>query len=97
MKKYTMITLLFVMTIAYSLPAMAKDTFDGWMQGFNCVTHGHVCPTDALDPHLAFEPDFVLYLDKDEYFLLPNIDRVVKAKYVHQPIRVTGTLNPKHG
>lgn len=98
MKNLTLITLLFLMTMAYSLPVMAKNatTFDGRMQGYNCVIHGHACPLDSLDPHLALEPDFVLYLEKGDYFLLPNVARIVKAKYVHQPIRVIGDLNPKY-
>ncbi|MGB3209146.1 MAG: hypothetical protein WBB19_00430 [Desulforhopalus sp.] len=98
MKTYTMTVVLFLMTMAYSLPGMANaaNSFNGWMQGYNCVTHGHICPLDSADPHIAMEPDFVLYLDKGDYLLLPNIDRAVKAKYLHKPIRVTGNMNPRY-
>ncbi len=98
MKKYGIQTILFFSVLLFALPVMAKTatTIDGWMQGYNCVTHGHKCPVDSLDPHLALEPDFVLYLDDGQYFLLPNIDRIIKAKYVHHEIRVIGEKNPKY-
>jgi hypothetical protein len=76
--------------------ARAAKTIEGWMQGFNCVVHGHKCPIDTLDPHLMLEPDFVLLLKDGNYWLMPNIARIVKAKYVHSAIRVTGDLNPKY-
>ena len=90
--------LLLLTAVAHTMPVTAKtaNTFDGWMQGFNCVAHGHKCPVDRLDPHLTLEPDFVLLLNDGDYFLLPNIGRIVKARYVHKPIRVIGDVNPKY-
>lgn len=98
MIKYGIGIVIVFSALLFALPAVAKaaTTIDGWMQGFNCVIHGHKCPVDSLDPHLALESDFVLYLDGGEYFLLPNIDKIIKAKYVHQEIRVTGKRNPKY-
>ncbi len=98
MKKYGIQIILFFSALLFALPVMAKTatTIDGWMQGYNCVNQGHKCPVDALDPHLALEPDFVLYLENGEYFLLPNIHRIIKAKYVHHEIRVTGKKNPRY-
>ena len=98
MKKNMIIMLLLLMTLAYGLPftAQAGDTYDGWMQGYNCVSHGHKCPVDRLDPHLTLEPDFVLLLDDGDYFLLPNLARDVKARYIQKSIRVVGDVNPKH-
>ena len=86
------------LAIAFMTPAgtFAAKSFEGWMQGFNCVTHGHKCPIDTLDPHLMLEPDFVLLLNDGDYSLLPNIARIVKAKYVHKAIRVVGDVNPKY-
>ena len=98
MNRYIMITLLVLTAMAPAMPVTANTakTFEGWMQGYNCVTHGHKCPIDRLDPHLMLEPDFVLLLDDGDYFLLPNIVRIVKAKYIHKPIRVIGDVNPKY-
>ena len=98
MKRNILLTLILVIAIAFMAPvgAYAAKNFDGWMQGFNCVTHGHKCPIDNLDPHLMLESDFVLLLNDGNYFLLPNISRVVKAKYVHSAIRVTGDVNSKY-
>jgi hypothetical protein len=61
MKKYFIKTVLLLTVMTFTIPitAEASKTLDGWMQGFNCVRHGHRCPIDGLDPHLMFEPDFV--------------------------------------
>ncbi len=98
MKKYRIMMLVLLMIMAYGLPftAQAANTIDGWMQGYNCVSHGHKCPVDRLDPHLMLEPDFVLLLDDGDYYLLPNLARDIKARYIHKSIRVVGDVNPKH-
>lgn len=98
MKRYLITTLVLLTAMTFSFPftAAGATRHDGWMQGYNCVTHGHKCPVDSLDPHLTLEPDFVLMLKDGDYFLLPNIDRIIKARYVHKPIRVIGDVNPKY-
>lgn len=98
MKKQHWFSLLIAaaLTVISPVGAMTTKTLEGRMQGYQCVVHGHVCPVDSLDPHLMLEPDFVLVAEKGEYWLMPNIDRVVKAKYVHQPIRVTGILSDRY-
>jgi hypothetical protein len=98
MIKYLKKTLIILTVMAFTIPitAEASKIIDGWMQGLDCVRHGHRCPIDRLDPHLMFEPDFVLLLDNGDYFLLPNIARIVKAKYVHKPIRVIGRTDNKY-
>ena len=98
MKKKAKFALVFALALAFVAPAgaYAAKITEGWLQGFNCVRHGHQCPVDAMDPHLVLEPDFVLLLKDGDYWLLPNIARIVKAKYVHKAIRVTGDLNPKY-
>ncbi|MDJ0623191.1 MAG: hypothetical protein QNJ17_09505 [Desulfocapsaceae bacterium] len=98
MKRLKISSILFVLIVFLSFPAMGaqKRIFEGSMQGYSCVLHGHTCPRDALDPHLELEPDFVLYKDSDEYYLLPNVSKVVKAKYVHKPIRIVGTMSPRY-
>jgi hypothetical protein len=98
MKKKYVSTLLLVIALALTLyvTANAAESVTGWIQGFNCVLHGHRCPIDTLDPHLMLEPDFVLLLDNGDYYLLPNIARIVKAKYVHKSVKVTGNVISKY-
>jgi hypothetical protein len=98
MKKNILYTFVLTTALAFILPAgvWASKTMEGWIQGYNCVVHGHRCPIDTLDPHLMLEPDFALILNDGNYWLMPNIARHVKAKYVHNAIRVTGDLNSKY-
>jgi len=98
MKKNILFTFVLTIALAFILPVgvRASRTVEGWIQGYNCVVHGHRCPIDTLDPHLILEPDFALILNDGNYWLMPNIARHVKAKYVHNAIRVTGDLNSKY-
>jgi hypothetical protein len=98
MKKNILFTFVLITALALIVPvgARASKTVEGWIQGYNCVVHGHRCPIDTLDPHLMLEPDFALIVNNGNYWLMPNIARNVKAKYVHNAIRVTGDLNSKY-
>ena len=98
MIKNTLYTFVLITALAFIVPvgARASRTVEGWIQGYNCVVHGHRCPIDTLDPHLMLEPDFALILNDGNYWLMPNIARHVKAKYVHNAIRVSGALNSKY-
>ena len=98
MKKNILFTFGLITALAFIVPvgARASKTVEGWIQGYNCVVHGHRCPIDTLDPHLMLEPDFALIVNNGNYWLMPNIARDVKAKYVHNAIRVTGDLNSKY-
>jgi hypothetical protein len=98
MKKNILFTFVLTTALAFILPvgARASKTMKGWIQGYNCVVHGHRCSIDKMDPHLMLEPDFALILNDGSYWLMPNIARHVKAKFVHNAIRVTGDLNSKY-
>jgi hypothetical protein len=98
MKKNILFTFVLITALALIVPvgARASKTVEGWMQGYNCVVNGNRCPIDTLDPHLMLEPDFALIVNNGNYWLMPNIARNVKAKYVHNAIRVTGDLNSKY-
>jgi hypothetical protein len=98
MKKNILYSITLFITIASIAPVgvNAAKTIEGSMQGFHCIVHGHKCPIDTLDPHLMLEPDFVLLLNDGAYWFMPNIARIVKAKYVHKAVRVTGDLNHKY-
>jgi len=40
--------------------------------------------------YLAEEPDFVLLLPDGRHFLMPNLDRHIKAKYLTKYVRISG-------
>ncbi|MFH2065058.1 MAG: hypothetical protein ABIK15_07665 [Pseudomonadota bacterium] len=65
-------------------------TFEGTIQGANCVVHETTCPINNQDPHVALENDFVLLTPDGEYYFLPNINRSLKIKYVNKDIRIKG-------
>jgi len=100
MNRETRIVLILIIAIMIILPsgvhAAKKKTIEGRMQGLNCVIHGHVCPVDGIDPHIVYEPDFVLHLVGTEHYLLLNVPHVVKVRYVGDKIRVTGDVNQKY-
>jgi hypothetical protein len=100
MNRITRNTLMLAIVMAFLLPlsvdAGQKQTVEGRMEGLDCVVEGHTCPVDHLDPHIAYEPDFVLHLGGAKYYLLLDVPRVVKARYVGGKIRVTGDVLTKY-
>jgi hypothetical protein len=72
------------------------DTISGKLVGLECASHGVVCPTDKLDPHLAVETDFVLVREGGTYMFLPNLPRAVKYRHVLQDVSVSGELDGKY-
>jgi hypothetical protein len=82
--------------LAFPLLANAATTIEGKMNGIHCATEGDTCPLDRLDPHIALEPDFVVQQPDGQYYLIINLDRAVKARYVLDDVRVTGEVNPKY-
>lgn len=76
--------------------ANAADVIEGKMNGIHCATEGYTCPIDKLDPHIALEPDFVVQQPDGQYYLIVNLDRAVKARYVLDDVRVTGDVNSRY-
>lgn len=72
------------------------ETFSGKLNGHGCAHGGHTCPTDKLDPHLRFEPDFVLQESDGSYYLLANVPRDTKVRYVLEEVKASGKLDPKY-
>lgn len=89
---------LFLITLGLSIslivPAtgMAGEsvTYDGTIQGLNCVHYGKKCHEDDLDMYIAMEHDFVLLLPDGRHFILPNLDRGIKARYLTKDVRIRG-------
>ena len=65
-------------------------TYEGTIQGLNCVFNHTKCPTENLDMYIALESDFVLVLPGGQFFLLHNIDRMIKARYLTSQVRIRG-------
>jgi hypothetical protein len=74
----------------------AMETVTGKIEGLACVTVGYSCPVDQADPMLALERDFVLVVEAGDFYLMPNLDRAVKARYVLRDVTVKGFLDKKY-
>jgi hypothetical protein len=91
--------IILTVTLAFFMPlkASGSQAIEGRIEALDCIIYGRPCPVDYLDPHIALASDFVLLLGKgDEHYLLPNIPRYVKAKYMGKPVRVTGKVNKNY-
>ncbi len=72
------------------------ETLTGKLNGHGCAHGGHTCPADKLDPHLRFEPDFVLQESDGGYYFLANVPRDTKVRYVLEEVKATAILDKKH-
>lgn len=90
-------TLTIALTTLLMLPLMVNAaTITGKINGFECAVAGKVCPIDKLDPHITLESDFVLQEPDGTFYLLPNVPRDIKVRYVLEEVQVTGDLNEKY-
>ena len=100
MNKIMRNTLILAIFMVFQLPLLVdagqQQTVEGHMQGLLCVVEGDICPVDDLDPHIAYEPDFVLHQGGAKYYLLLGVPRAVKTRYIHSKIRVTGEVKAKY-
>lgn len=74
----------------------AMETVTGKIEGLTCVTGGYVCPIDQADPMLALERDFVLVVESGDFYLMPNLDRALKARYVLRDVTVKGFIDERY-
>ena len=65
-------------------------TYEGTIQGLDCVHYKKKCPEEDLDMYISLERDFVLLSTDGRHFLLPNIDRHIKVKYLTKAVRISG-------
>ena len=94
MKRFLFAVALF---LTFGFPIIAHaETLTGVIQGFNCVTQGKNCPVGMEDPLVMTERTFVLLQDDGDYYLMPNLDRALLARYVAKSVRITGTLEAKY-
>jgi hypothetical protein len=65
-------------------------TYEGTIQGLNCIHFQQKCPEKDLDMYIALEHDSVLLLADGRHFVLPNLDRGIKARYLTKDVRIRG-------
>lgn len=90
---------LFVGLLVCMLPlsaGAAMETKTGTITGLACATVGYTCPIDSADPMIAVESDFVLLMDTGDFYLMPNLDRAIKSRYVLQNVTVKGFVDQRY-
>ncbi len=93
----TKMKLSFVLAALLMLPLVVNaGSVEGKMNGISCAIAGVVCPIDKLDPLVALEKDFVIQQADGSFYLIPNVDRAVKARMVLDDVIVTGAVNDKY-
>ena len=94
MAAYYLLTITLGLSISLIVPAagMAAEnvTYDGKIQGLNCVHYKTKCPEEDLDMYIAMEHDFVLLIPDGRHFVLPNLDRGIKTRYLTKDVRIRG-------
>jgi hypothetical protein len=86
---------LFILMLPIGASA-ALETVTGKIEGLTCVTVGYVCPIDQADPMLALEDDLVLVVESGDFYLMPNLDRALKARYALREVTVKGFVDQKY-
>jgi len=80
-----------------TLPLLAgAATVEGKMNGISCAVAGVFCPIDKADPLVALESDFVLQQPDGSFYIIPNVDRAVKARVVLEDVQVSGDVNDQY-
>jgi hypothetical protein len=79
------------------LPLLAgAATVEGKMNGISCAVAGVFCPIDKADPLVALESDFVVQQPDGIFYIIPNVDRAVKARVVLEDVQVSGDVNDQY-
>lgn len=91
--KKTIIAIIALLFISIPVAVMAADTItvEGTFQGANCMFYNKTCPMNMPAAHIALEPDFVLVTAARATLYIPNLDKSIKVKYLHIPVRVKGS------
>lgn len=97
MKKILLFVLAVSMLAVTPFAAVAADSVEGSVQGYQCVTQGITCPVGQEDPMAAVERVFVVLSSEKmgKYYFVPNVDRAVMARHINERVKVTGKMNEK--
>lgn len=98
MKKFIFFVLAVSMLVIIPAAAMAADSVEGSVQGYQCVTQGITCPVGQEDPLAAVEKVFVVLSgDKmGKYYFVPNVDRATLARHINERVKVMGKKSDKY-
>jgi hypothetical protein len=75
-------------------PALS-ETFEGTIEGADCIINGTHCAENRKDPHLCMVRNFVLLTVDGEYYFLPNLDRSLKMSCYKQNVIIDGRRSGK--
>lgn len=89
-------TLLVLSVLCFGTVFAGAGTVEGRVQGLQCVLANKLCPVDNQDPHIAVEKNFVVVTGDNSYYLIPNLDRAVMARYLMSKVRVSGVKSAKY-
>jgi hypothetical protein len=89
---FLIIALSISMSLILPTTGMTEEfaTYEGTIQGLNCIHFQQKCPEKDLDMYIALEHDFVLLLADGRHFVLPNLDRGIKTRYLTKDVRIRG-------
>jgi hypothetical protein len=83
--------------VLLTLPLMVSAaTVEGRMNGISCAVAGVFCPIDKADPLVALESDFVVQQPDGSFYIIPNVDRAVKARVVLEDVQISGDVNDQY-
>ena len=94
--KFLLISKALLVALLMLLLVAGAEAISGKMNGLNCAVSGVVCPIDKADPLIALETDFVVQQADGNFYIIPNIDRAVKARVVLEDVVVTGKVNTNY-
>lgn len=94
-KQISKIIVLSSILAVFSLNPGFAQTFEGTIEGADCLINHTNCVENRQDPHLSMERNFVLVTANGDYFFLPNLHRSIKARHFKEAVRVSGRSKGK--
>ncbi|BBO85446.1 hypothetical protein DSCO28_60120 [Desulfosarcina ovata subsp. sediminis] len=88
------LTIASLMALFLISPALS-ETFEGTIEGADCIINGTNCAKSSKDPHLCMVRNFVLVTADGEYYFLPNLHRSLKMHCYKQNVIIDGRRNGK--
>lgn len=86
----------FVLTVSLvsSLTSFAAFTVvEGRINGFIHTMDGYKCPLENMDAHIALEPDLVFVTADNTIYVISNLKKEIKSRYLCEDVKVTGTVD----
>ncbi|MBI2486365.1 MAG: hypothetical protein HYW01_05295 [Deltaproteobacteria bacterium] len=71
----------------------ASTTVEGKINGFIHAMNGYKCPLENMEAHIALEPDLVLVTPDNTIYVIANLKKEIKSRYLCEDLKVTGTVD----